>query len=54
MKDLPKTWVSSNNRLKISDKKKNQKFPSWHGEQNKRNTRPQRQKLNMDHASRKK
>ena len=22
MKDLPKTWVSSNNRLKISDKKK--------------------------------
>ena len=21
MKDLPKTWVSSNNRLKISDKK---------------------------------
>ena len=53
MKDLPKTWVSSNNRLKISDKK-NQKFPSWHGEQNKRNTRPQRQKLNMDHVSRKK
>ena len=23
MKDLPKTWVSSENRLKISDKKKN-------------------------------
>ena len=22
MKDLPKTWVSSNNRLKISDEKK--------------------------------
>ena len=22
MKDLPKTWVSSNNRLKISDQKK--------------------------------
>ena len=21
MKDIPKTWVSSNNRLKISDKK---------------------------------
>ena len=53
MKDIPKIWVSSNNRLKISDKK-NQKFPSWHGEQNKRNTRPQRQKLNMDHVSRKK
>ena len=53
MKDLPKTWVSSNNRLKISDKN-NQKFPSWHGEQNKRNARSQRQKLNMDHASSKK
>ena len=53
MKDLPKTWVSSNNRWKISDKN-NQKFSSWHGEQNKRNTRPQRQTLNMDHASRKK
>ena len=23
MKDLPKTWVSSKNRLKISDEKKN-------------------------------
>ena len=53
MKDLPKTWVSSNNRLKISAKK-NQKIQSSHGEKNKRNTRPQRQKLNMDHVSRKK
>ena len=53
MKDFPKTWVSSKNRLKISDKKK-QKFPSWHGEQNKGTTKPQEQKLNKNHASRKK
>ena len=53
MKDLPKTWVSPINRLKISDKK-NQKFLSWHGERNKGNTRPQRQKLNMEHVSRRK
>ena len=39
MKDLPKTWVSSNNRLKISDKK-NQKIPSWHGEQKKKHKTP--------------
>ena len=39
MKDLPKTWVSSNNRLKISDKK-NQKIPSWHGEQKKETQDP--------------
>ena len=51
MKDLPKTWVSSNNRLKISDQKY-QNFQSWHGEQNKGNTRPQSQKLNMQHVSR--
>ena len=53
MKDVPKTWVSSNNGLKISDKK-NQKIPSWHGEQNKGTTRPHEQKLNKNHASRKK
>ena len=53
MKDLPKTWVSSNNHLKILDKK-NQKYQSCHGEQNKGNTRPQMQKLNMDHVTRKK
>ena len=39
MKDLPKTWVSSNNRLKISDQK-NQKIPSWHGEQKKETQDP--------------
>ena len=53
MKVLPKTWVSSNNGLMISDQK-TQNFQSWHGEQNKGNTRPQRQKLNMEHVSRKK
>ena len=51
MKDLPKTWVSSNNRLKITDQKY-QNFQSGHGEQNKGNTRPQSQKLNMQHVSR--
>ena len=50
MNELPKTWVSSNNRLKISDQK-NQKFHSRHGEQNKGTTRPQRRKLNMDHVT---
>ena len=53
MKDLPKTWVSSNNHLKILDQK-NQKFQSCYGEQNKGNTRPQMQKLSMDHVTRKK
>ena len=53
MKDLPKTWVSCKNHLKILDQK-NQKFQSCHGEQNKGNTRPQMQKLNMDHVTRKK
>ena len=39
MKDLPKTWVSSNNRLKISDKKKS-KFPvlAWRTKQKKHKT----------------
>ena len=38
MKELPKTWVSPNNRLKISDQK-NQKLHSWHGEQSKQTKR---------------
>ena len=39
MKDLPKTWVSSNNRLKISDKKKS-KIPvlAWRTKQKKHKT----------------
>ena len=53
MKDIQKTWVSSINRLKISDQK-HQNFQSWLEEQNKGNTRPQRQKLNMDHVTSKK
>ena len=50
---LPKTWVPSNNSLKILEQK-NQKFQSCHGEQNKGNTTTQMQKLNMDHVTRKK
>ena len=53
MKDLPKTWVSSNNQLTILDQKI-QKILSFHGEQNIRNIRPQSQKLNVDHVTRKK
>ena len=34
--------------------KKNHKVPSSHGEQNKRTTKPWRQKLNMNHVARKK
>ena len=39
MKDLPKTWVSSNNRLKISDQKKS-KNPvlAWRKKQKKHKT----------------
>ena len=39
MKDLPKTWVSSNNRLKISDKK-SQKISvlAWRTKQKKHKT----------------
>ena len=39
MKDLPKTWVSSNNRLKISAKKKS-KNPvlAWRKKQKKHKT----------------
>ena len=39
MQDLPKTWVSSNNHLKILDQK-NQKFQSCHGEQQKKHKTP--------------
>ena len=53
MKDLPKTWVSSNNQLTILDQKI-QKILSCQGEQNRRNIRPRSQKLNMDHVTRKK
>ena len=40
-------------RLKISDLKY-QKFQSSHGEQNEGTTKPQGQKLNMNHVARKK
>ena len=35
------------------NQKKKQKIQSSHGEQNKRNARPRRQKLNMNHVARK-
>ena len=53
MKGLLKEWALTRNSLKISDKKF-QKFHSTHGEQNKRTTRPQGQKLNMNLVARKK
>ena len=50
MKGLLKKWALTGNSLKIS----NQKIQSPYGEQNKRTTRPQAQKLNMNHVARKK
>ena len=52
MKGLLKEWALTRNSLKISDKKI-QKFHSSQGEQNKRTTRPQGQKLNKKHVARK-
>ena len=47
MKVFPKTWVSTNNRLKISEQKlKN--FTFGMREQNKGTARPQKQQLKMD------
>ena len=53
MKDLPKTWVLTGKQFE-DFRPKNQKFQSSHAEQNKETTRPQRQKLNMNHVARKK
>ena len=53
MKGLLKKWALTRNSLKISDKKF-QKFHSSHGEQIKRTTSPQGQKLNMNHITRQK
>ena len=53
MKVLPKTWVSPNNRLKISDQKL-KTFTFGIREQNKRTTKPHRQQLEMDLVTRKK
>ena len=53
MKVLPKTWVSPNNRLIISD----QNFKTFMfgiREQNKETTKPQSQQLKMDLVTRKK
>ena len=52
MKDLLKKWVSTRKQFE-NFKPKKQKIPSSHGEQNKRTTRPQGQKLNMNHVARK-
>ena len=48
-----KNWASTGNSLKISNQK-NQRIQSSYGEQNKRTTRPWRQKLNLTHVARKK
>ena len=47
MKVLPKTWVSPNNRLNISDQKL-KTFTFGIREQNKGTTEPQKQQLKMD------
>ena len=46
MKVLPKTWVSPNNRLIISDQKL-KAFTCGIREQNKGTTKPERQQLNL-------
>ena len=53
MKGILRKWVLAENSLKISNQK-NRKIQSSHGEQNKRTTRPQGQKLNMNQVARKK
>ena len=53
MKVLPKTWVSPNNRLIISDQKL-KTFTFGIREKNKGTTKPQRQQLRMDLVTRKK
>ena len=52
MKGLLKKWTLTGNSLKNSNQK-NQKVQSSYGEQNKRTTRPQGQKLNKNHVARK-
>ena len=51
MKDLPKTWVSSKNRLRISAQKL-KTFTFRNREQNKGTTKPQKQQLKMDLVTR--
>ena len=53
MNVFPKTWVSPNNRLNISDEKL-KTFMFGIREQNKRTTKPQRRQLKMDLKTRKK
>ena len=53
MKGVLKNRILGGNSLKTSSQK-NQKIQSSHGEQNKRTTRPQEQKLNMNHVAMKK
>ena len=53
MKGFLKKRALTGNSLKISNQK-NQKLQSSYGEQNKRTTRPRRQKLNMKHLATKK
>ena len=53
MKVLPKTWVSPNNRLIISDQKLIT-FTFGFRKQNKGTTKPQKQQLKMDLVTRKK
>ena len=52
MKVLPKTWVSPNNRLILSDQKL-KTFTFGIREQNKGTAKPQKQQLKMDLITRK-
>ena len=49
----PSEKLSFNGEQFENFKPKNQKDQSWYGEQNKKTTRPQMQKLNMNHVARK-
>ena len=53
MKVLLKKWALTGNNLKFLNQK-TKKIQSSYGEQNKRSTRPWRQKLNINHVARKK
>ena len=53
MKGLLKKWALTGNSLKISNQK-TKKIQSSYGEQNKKTTRPWRQKLNMNHVAKRK
>ena len=51
LKSLLKKWVLTGKQVEDFKPKKNQRFHSSHREQNKKTTRPQYRKLNMNHVA---